>query len=57
MMVQWGVNHFVQIILGDEDEGGELAGEDVSQRLHSEGEVLDEVIAPETHTKHKRDDE
>ena len=27
-----------------EDEGGELAGEDVSQRLHPEGEVLDEVI-------------
>ena len=29
---------------GKEDAGGELAGEDVSQRLHEEGEVLDEVI-------------
>ena len=44
----------MQIILGDEDEGGELAGEDVSQRLHLEGEVLGEVIAPETHTKHSQ---
>ena len=36
-----------------EDEGGELAGEDVSQRLHPEGEVLDEVIVSRNHTNHK----
>ena len=29
---------------GKEDAGGELAGEDLSQRLRQEGEVLDEVI-------------
>ena len=28
---------------GKEDAGGELAGEDLSQRLCKEGEVLDEV--------------
>ena len=28
---------------GKEDAGGELAGEDLSQRLCPEGEVLDEV--------------
>ena len=39
-----------------EDEGGELAGEDVSQRLHPEGEVLDEVIVSRIHTNHKIDE-
>ena len=36
-----------------EDAGGELAGEDISQRLHPEGEVLDEVIVRKSFKPHK----
>lgn len=32
---------------GKEDAGGELAGEDLSQRLCQEGQVLDEVKTSE----------